>query len=179
MTGIFARTGHNYQVLLVMYSCMIDPRICLTFFGLENRLTKPKPLWFQFPPTKRFFTCSSILTSNITLSLKLQKGNLVDFSGIHFFGGENIENFQSTLGWFFCRTQSTDLLQDLSQMSQKGWGQMPCFLRQVGVFRSETSHKKHVTMENLHPVDERVLSWEIFNACWCIILPHCDITRKN
>lgn len=32
-------------------------------------------------------------------------------------------------------------------MSQKGWGQMPCFLRQVGVFRSETSHKKHVSMK--------------------------------
>lgn len=93
MTGIFARTGHNYQVLLVMYSCVIDPRICLTFFGLENRLTKPKPLWFQFPPTKRFLTCSSILTSNITLSLKLQKGNSVDFSGIHFLGVKTLKTF--------------------------------------------------------------------------------------
>ena len=53
MAGIFARTGRNYQI--VMCSCMIDPMICLSFFGSENRLTKPKPLWFQFPATTRLF----------------------------------------------------------------------------------------------------------------------------
>lgn len=55
VTGSFARTGRKHQVLGVMYSCMIDARICLPYFGLENRLTKPQMLWFQFPPTIGFF----------------------------------------------------------------------------------------------------------------------------
>ena len=80
---------------------MIDPMICLTFFGLENRLTKPKALWFQFPPTKLFLTCSSILTSNITLCLKLQKGNFVDFSGIHFFGVKTLKTFNELSADYF------------------------------------------------------------------------------